>query len=65
MKMIKIGTLRPPTSKELIETFGTVQYMNGRQEVAHDNVEEKVSVLYDLLNGKHLTQIAKFSNVYR
>jgi hypothetical protein len=44
------STLRLPTSRELIETFGTVQYMNGRQEVACDNVEAKVSVLYDVLN---------------
>lgn len=44
------STLRLPTSKELIQTFGTVQYMNGRQEVACDNVEAKVSVLYDVLN---------------
>jgi hypothetical protein len=44
------STLRLPTSKELIETFGTVQSMNGRQEVACDNVEAKVSVLYDVLN---------------
>jgi hypothetical protein len=44
------STLRLPTSKELIETFGTIQYMNGRQEVACDNVEAKISVLYDVLN---------------
>jgi hypothetical protein len=44
------STLRLPTSKELIETFGTMRYMNGRQQVACDNVEAKVSVLYDVLN---------------
>jgi hypothetical protein len=44
------STLRLPTSKELIKTFGTVRYMNGRQEAACDNVEAKVSVLYDVLN---------------
>lgn len=44
------STLRLPTSTELIETFGTVRYMNGRKEVAGDNVEAKVSVLYDVLN---------------
>lgn len=44
------STLRLPTSTELIETFGTVRYMNGCQEVACDNVEAKVSVLYDVLN---------------
>jgi hypothetical protein len=44
------STLRLPTSTELIKTFGTVQYMNGRQEVACNNVEAKVSVLYDVLN---------------
>jgi hypothetical protein len=44
------STLRLPTSKELIETFGTMRYMNGRQQVASDNVEAKVSVLYDVLN---------------
>jgi hypothetical protein len=44
------STLRLPTSTELIESFGTVRYMNGRQEVACDNVEAKVSVLYDVLN---------------
>lgn len=44
------STLRLPTSKELIETYGTMQYMNGRQQVACDNVEAKASVLYDVLN---------------
>ncbi len=44
------STLRLPTSKELVETFGTVRYMNGHQGVACDNVEAKVVVLYDVLN---------------
>ena len=44
------STLRLPTSKELIDAFGTVRYMNGRQEVAGNNVEAKASVLYDVLN---------------
>ena len=44
------STLRLPTSAELIKAFGTVRYMNGRQEVACDNVEAKASVLYDVLN---------------
>jgi hypothetical protein len=44
------STLRLPTSTELIEEFGTVRYMNGHQEFACDNVEAKVSVLYDVLN---------------
>ena len=44
------STLRLPTSRELIREFGTVRYMNGQQELASDNVESKVSVLYDVLN---------------
>ena len=44
------STLRLPTSEELIEEFGTVRYMNGRQEIGCDTVESKVSVLYDVLN---------------
>lgn len=44
------STLRLPTSAELVKTFGTVRYMNGRQEVACDTVEAKASVLYDVLN---------------
>ena len=49
------STLRLPTSKELINTFGTVRYMNGRQAVGVDTVESKVSVLYDVLNEIPLT----------
>ena len=49
------STLRLPTSKELIATFGTVRYMNGRQAVGVDSVESKVSVLYDVLNEIPLT----------
>lgn len=44
------STLRLPTSKELVEAFGTVRYMNGHQGVACDNVEAKVVVLYDVLS---------------
>ena len=44
------STLRLPTSKELVGTFGTVRYMNGHQGVACDNVEAKVVVLYEVLN---------------
>jgi IS4 transposase len=44
------STLRLPTSKELIDAFGTVRYMNGRQAVGVDTVESKASVLYDVLN---------------
>ena len=44
------STLRLPTSKELIDTFGTVKYMNGRQRVACENVEAKIAVVYDVLN---------------
>lgn len=44
------STLRLPTSKELIDEFGTVRYMNGRQAVGVDTVEAKASVLYDVLN---------------
>jgi hypothetical protein len=47
---IDASTLRLPTSNKLIESFGTVRYMNGRQEVACDNVEAKVSALCDVLN---------------
>jgi hypothetical protein len=49
------STLRLPTSEELIATFGTVRYMNGRQAVGVDSVESKVSVLYDVLNEIPLT----------
>ena len=34
--------------------FGTVRYMNGRQEVGCDTVESKVAVLYDVLNESRL-----------
>lgn len=44
------STLHLPTSKELINTFGTVRYLNGGQKLACDTVESKVSVLYDVLN---------------
>ena len=43
-------TLHLPTSKELIEEYGTVRYLNGRQRLACDNVESKAAVLYDVLN---------------
>ena len=49
------STLRLPTSRELIDVFGTVRYMNGRQAVGVDTVESKVSVLYDVLNEIPLT----------
>ena len=44
------STLRLPTSKELIAEFGTMKYLNGKQQLASDNVESKASVLYDVLN---------------
>ena len=44
------STLHLPASKELINTFGTVRYLNGCQKLACDTVESKVSVLYDVLN---------------
>lgn len=44
------STLHLPTSQELVNEFGTVRYLNGRQHVACDNVESKVAVLYDVLN---------------
>lgn len=44
------STLRLPTSQELIEEFGTVPFMNGKQDLPDENVELKVSVLYDVLN---------------
>ena len=50
MLAIDGSTLRLPTSEELIKEFGTVRYVNGRQDIGCDTVESKVSVLYDVLN---------------
>lgn len=44
------STLHLPTNKELIDEYGTMRYMNGRQQVACDSVEAKAAVLYDVLN---------------
>ena len=43
------STLHLPTSKELIETFGAVEYRN-EATLASLQVEAKVAVLYDVLN---------------
>lgn len=44
------STLRLPTGKELIQEFGVIKYMNGKQKEGSNNVESKISVLYDVLN---------------